>query len=306
MPIVTPPEIGPPRGHENEFDNIGGRVDEHSQQSYDAPPAGHPHVQPVQLVASPERLNANLPPTPSSSTRRRQRQSEQSFNSSIRSGGSSIRSTQTPASFNSNEPPPWVIPYQPDSQANTIAAPSNTDISFPHLNPDPGYAITGKMFDLYLNKGSQTMPPAYGRGEPVEGYVELKDLKEKELKEIAEIEVTVRTQFLSKIMRTEDTASQLLGELQVEFSAHGQVAESNHVVLFTEHKKLYTSAYKRVPAVTNAFSFVFPQLCDASTTPVPPTWKLDRPVSIPINFLKLLSTHNRVFMLEFHTLSTPR
>lgn len=197
MPVVTPPAVEPSRRYGSASDYISAPVGEPGQQGYDAPPA----FSPIQIVASPERLNANLPRTPgsvSSSTRRRRqhRQSELSFNSSIRSGGSSIRSTQTPASFNSNEPPPWVIPYQPDnanqSQTNTTAAPNNPDFSLPHLNPDPGHAVMCKAFHLYLNKGSRDVPPAYGRGEPVEGYVELK-----EIDHVSEIEVTVRITYPS-------------------------------------------------------------------------------------------------------------
>lgn len=69
-------------------------------------------------------------------------------------------------------------------------------------------------------------------------------------------------------------------------------AETNQVNLFVERRKLYTSAYRQVPGQSHQFTFVFPQRCDASQTPLPPSWKLERAVStcfaLPANFNRLL------------------
>lgn len=197
--VVTPPADEPYLSRSNTSGSISGRVDEHGSLR-NAPLSSSPAraPPPIQFVASPERINANLPATPlsvtpssrpSSSRRRQHRQSEQSLHSSVLTG-SDRSSVRSPSSFNSAEPPPWVIPYQPDnaptSQAATIMAHSNADLALPHLNPDPGHTVMSKAFNLYLNKGSRDVPPAYGRGEPVEGYVELKDIDH-----VSEIEVTV-------------------------------------------------------------------------------------------------------------------
>jgi len=68
------------------------------------------------------------------------------------------------------------------------------------------------------------------------------------------------------------------GTLRVVYSERGMAYKEVEVALFTETRPLYISDWGRVPGQSHPFTFVFPEKCAASDTPLPPTWSLNRPV----------------------------
>lgn len=157
-----------------------------------APPGTLQAPQPLQAPLA-ERLHAPLPPTPSGTLPLnqgpRRNRSVQSSSPSLRSLGSSLSSPlSAPFSFDSSEPPPWVSSYAPDSNQ---PAPAMGDLSAQdamRFQPASisGYSKVSDAFTLYIAKGNAYETPAYGRKEPVMGYIQIN-----ELDKIREIEAIV-------------------------------------------------------------------------------------------------------------------
>jgi hypothetical protein len=150
-----------------------------------------------------------------------------------------------------------------------------------HVNPEPGRAVSSKFIDLWTHKGDSHTKPSYGRGEPVDGYVDLKVFDH-----IAEIEVTVHIYLYSSLIEsvctlnicTDMIAYQLQGTLEATYSARGVAHDTTSLSLFTETKLLYTSAFGQAPGRSFPFTFTFPEKCTGSDNSLPPTWRLFQPV----------------------------
>jgi hypothetical protein len=182
--ISTGSRINPP----SEFG--ANRGADPNQPRFPSPTSGPPPM----FVSSPTGIYQALPPergipeesppTPSTSSsgsiRRPHRESLQSLTSSI--------SPRSPASFNTMDPPPWVVtgPDEGITPGGTIVPVAQfTPVD---INRDPGRMASSNLggFDLCMHKGDSQNAPSYGRGEQVEGYIDLKLFDH-----ITEIEVTV-------------------------------------------------------------------------------------------------------------------
>jgi hypothetical protein len=144
-------------------------------------PSRHP------IVLSPERIPIELPPatpsTPSSGSIR-----HRTHRQSVQSLTSSISPARSPASFNTLDPPPWAVTHPEDGISRGGTVLPETQLIRVDINQDPGRTVSSNLgaFDLCMNKGDPQTIPSYGRGEQVEGYIDLKVFDH-----IAEIEVTV-------------------------------------------------------------------------------------------------------------------
>ncbi|KAG9053538.1 hypothetical protein FS842_007916 [Serendipita sp. 407] len=217
------------------------------------------------VFSSPEAEVHDLPATPSTfsssgSAARATSQFQQYINSSASLNLSPIRSA---ASYETTELPPWAVPFEPGPLSQhptitpeTVSRGDGTTQTFTRVavNPEPGLVVKSKLFDLHLNKGGESTAPMYGRGEPVEGYIDLKSRDH-----IAEIEVTLR------------------GNLQVEFYAQGMAYDHVDVPLFSETKKVYSSTFSGAPMQSHSFSLHFPPNCTASEQALPPSWVMAQP-----------------------------
>ncbi|KAG8831566.1 hypothetical protein FRC18_006316 [Serendipita sp. 400] len=217
------------------------------------------------VFSSPEAEVHDLPATPSTfsssgSAARATSQFQQYINSSASLNLSPIRSA---ASYETTELPPWAVPFEPGPLSQhptitpeTVSRGDGTTQTFTRVavNPEPGHVVRSKLFDLHLNKGGESTAPTYGRGEPVEGYIDLKSRDH-----IAEIEVTLR------------------GNLQVEFYAQGMAYDHVDVPLFSETKKVYSSTFSGAPMQSHSFSLHFPPNCTASEQALPPSWVMAQP-----------------------------
>ncbi|KAG8810475.1 hypothetical protein FRC17_002921, partial [Serendipita sp. 399] len=227
-------------------------IDSPHLSQYLPPPSNPPSLAPPQttrppIFSSPERENYDLPPTPSTSgSGQRFTSQHQSY---LNSSGS-LSPIRSPASFETAELPPWAVPFEPGplSQNNTLTPetvqrggsggggvaqiqPQTQTFLRVNVNPDPGHVVSCKHFDLHLHKGDDHTAPVYGRGEPVEGYIDLKSRDH-----VSEIEVTLR------------------GHLQVVFSAQGMAYDNVDVPLFAETRKLYTAAFSGALMPSHSFS----------------------------------------------------
>lgn len=164
-----------------------------SQPRY--PPPSHPPPGfLLPLVMSPERIDTELPPTPSTGYST----SPQAYRVPSRHSVHSVTSSNpglSAASYRTNDPPPWVVPFLPNeltvTQTNVVTNEQrreNTQQYIPvSVLPDPGHTVSNNYMILHTNKGDKHIYPAYGKDEPIQGYVELKKLKN-----VAALLITVR------------------------------------------------------------------------------------------------------------------
>ncbi|CAG8695570.1 6247_t:CDS:2, partial [Acaulospora colombiana] len=218
-----------------------------------SPPMGTSYL--PQLHEEPPPPRAPSPSTTSSGSlsRTRTRQSVQSAHSS-NSMISSLSPVRTPSSFETSEWPSWRMPIEEEGPVRDSTMRPNENHQTVPINADPGMVIANKHFDLVLHKGSASALPRYGKGECVEGYIELHSTEH-----VEEIEVILQ------------------GILLVSYWNRGQAHDQTKLTLLEEHKKLYNSAFNMAPGHSYSFQFFFPEKCNASDTPLPPSWNLVQP-----------------------------
>lgn len=153
---------------------LGKRVDKSRYYSLSGSSRGI--SSPLQSAVSPESLNTEL--WEASISGQQDARHAQLYHSPT-STKSTRNPMQSPSSFHRPESPVWASPYQPDkpstSRATSVIRRSSAKVVPSTSQLDPRHTFTSGIFQLYLNKGTLDSPPAYGRGELVEGYVQLKD-----------------------------------------------------------------------------------------------------------------------------------
>ncbi|PVG02561.1 hypothetical protein CPB86DRAFT_697404 [Serendipita vermifera] len=217
-----------------------------------SPPIPTSHTPLSQDPPSPARVPSPSTTSSGSLSRTRTRVSMQSAHSS-NSMISSLSPARTPSSFETSEWPSWRVPIEEEEPSRNPTLRPNENPQVP-INADPGMVIANRHFDLVLHKGSASALPRYGKGECVEGYIELHSTEH-----VEEIEVILQ------------------GLLVVSYWNRGQAHDQTKLIVLEEHKKLYNSAFNMAPGHSYSFQFFFPEKCNASDTPLPPSWNLVQP-----------------------------
>ncbi|CCA66407.1 hypothetical protein PIIN_00093 [Serendipita indica DSM 11827] len=213
-------------------------------------------LSPAQSFVIPDN---DMPSTPSTiSSGSRSRHTHNSF-ASARSQGST-NSRLSAISFDPSHPPYWaMIPENGGlTQHSTLtpemlASAAQQTHTTVNIHAALGHTVASRYIDLHLAKGSGSTVPSYGRGEVVEGRVDLKTLDH-----IASIDLTLQ------------------GTLSVTYFAQGVAYNHAEQSLFSTKRTIYERSDGK-PTHTHHFSFFFPETCEGKQTPLPPTWSLNCP-----------------------------
>ena len=161
----------------------------------------------------------------------------------------------------------------------------------------PGHTCAGRGLDIVFYRGDATALPMYGRGDRIEGYIDLKNTKD-----ICQIEITVRllsSHLLSPVhYRTSgslpvptgigssllldahspaDHRWQFEGMLNITFTEHGLPYDQANVPLFSSTQTVFGSGNGSVPRNTYEFNFEMPTTIPSSRALLPPTWHIHHP-----------------------------
>lgn len=109
---------------------------------------------------------------------------------------------RSPASVASGDPPPWAVrippPLRPidETQRITSGSPDNFGDDYEletrvQISSEPGSRVSSKHIDLCVTRGDDKTPASYGKGDTVEGYLEINTFDH-----IVSLDVTVSISFV--------------------------------------------------------------------------------------------------------------
>ena len=187
-----------------------------------------------------------------------------------------LTGSSTSSDYYSLRSPPPPRPSLPPVAENIVSIAPKT----------PGHTCAGRSLNIVFYRGDATALPMYGRGDRIEGHIDLKNIKD-----ICQIEITVRLlsshlptcpgwHRLSLLVGTRSPVNhprQFEGMLNVTFTEHGLPYDQANVPLFSSTQTVFGSGNGGVPRSTYEFDFPIPTTIPSSHAVLPPTWHIHHP-----------------------------